>query len=297
MNEIVILSGKGGAGKTTVTAALCALAENLVAADCDVEAANLKFLLNYLPEDPENKVEEFYGMKRAVIDPEECTNCGKCEEICRFHAIEEIDFSRKVITSSCEGCAACTIVCPEPEAIKMVKHQAGEIYHSKTKLNISLVHASLGIGEENSGLLVAEVRKRSGELVKNQEIDLVLVDGPPGTGCPAASSLTGANFVILVVEASVSGMADFHRIAELIDGFKIPKAVIINRYDINDEATETIRKYCEENDIPLLGKVPHDITCQKALADELPVVLYDKEAPASIALIESWKNLRETLSF
>jgi len=161
MNEIVILSGKGGAGKTTVTASLAALANDPVAADCDVEAANLKFLLNYIPEAPENKVEEFYGMKRAVIDPVECINCRLCEEACRFHAIEEVDFARQVITSSCEGCATCTIVCPESEAIKMIEHQAGEIYHSKTKLKIPLVHAALGIGEENSGLLVAEVRKRS----------------------------------------------------------------------------------------------------------------------------------------
>ena len=293
MKEVVIISGKGGAGKTTVSAALNYIAKRNVSADADVEAANLQFLLGL--EEEYNKT-PFIGMKRAEIDPDLCTNCGLCQEACVFNSIIELEDQRKVITSNCEGCTTCTYVCPE-HAISMKEHQAGDIHHANTTYGKDIFYADLYLGEENTGMLVSKVRSDAQEFAKANEFDWLIVDGPPGTGCPATSAITGCDFVLVVVEASVAGVADFNRTLDLIDNFRIKRAVVINKYDINEEMTSEIHKICENRiaPVPIIGKIPYSTEVQLALADQVPINKYDSEDIVSIILNEVWNKLIEII--
>ena len=251
INQIAIVSGKGGTGKTTIAAALSSLFDKKVIADCDVDAANLHLILN-----PEVKIaRDFFGGELAMIDPDTCTNCMKCVEVCRYNAINDSLGNRPpvVIDEFCEGCAACFYVCPVG-AIKMKKHKSGELYISETK-NGPMVHARLGIAEDNSGKLVSDVRKAANKLASERNLDTILIDGPPGIGCPVIATVTGIDLAIVVTEPSVSGMSDLKRILELTSHFNLPTRVIINKSDINPDITKAIKDEAKKRDADVVGEL------------------------------------------
>lgn len=264
MKEIVVISGKGGTGKTTFTASFAALAEQkAVLADCDVDAADLHLLLHPTI----RHREEFRSGKTASIRQDACTHCGKCQAVCRFDAINDVPV---IHGFACEGCAVCAHICPE-QAIDLRENVCGEWFRSETAYG-TMVHARLGVAEENSGKLVAIVRQQAKELAKTQNKSLVLIDGPPGIGCPVISSITGADVVFVVTEPTLSGIHDLRRVTELAAHFSIPTAVCVNKYDINSEMTAEIQKYCLAQDIHFLGKIPYDRAVVQALVEKKPIV-------------------------
>ena len=283
--QIIVISGKGGTGKTVITGAFCALAKSKVMADCDVDAADLHLLLN-----PDiREIHEFRSGQTAVIDHNLCTRCGKCIEICRFDAISR-DFMVDPI--SCEGCAFCSYVCPE-NAIKMNENISGEWYISETRFG-PLVHAKLGIAEENSGKLVALVRKEAKELAEKKSCDWVIIDGAPGIGCPVIASLSGIDCAIVVTEPTVSGLHDADRVIKVARHFGVSTKVLINKYDLNPDMAKKIEEYCSNNIIELIGKVPFDESVVKAMVDGKTVMEYEngivKEKITSI-----WEKLKDRL--
>jgi MinD superfamily P-loop ATPase len=283
MKQVVIISGKGGTGKTVITAAFAVLAENKVIVDCDVDAANLHLLLN-----PRIKEKfEFKGMPRAVINQDKCTGCGECARVCRYDAIIPQSSSYTVNKFSCEGCRVCMYVCPA-EAIRMEENIAGEWYISETKYG-PMVHAKLGITEENSGKLVTRIREEARVIAEKEKRDYVIIDGPPGIGCPVIASIAGVDIVLIVTEPTLSGIHDMVRAVELTKHFKIKTFVVINKYDLNIGMTEEIEKYCQENKIPLAGKIVYDPIVTEAVVNKKPVVEYsDGEVVRQIKDI--WKT-------
>jgi len=264
MKEIVVLSGKGGTGKTTVVASFAALAADKVMVDCDVDAADLHLLLN--PTVKESQ--EFWSGQCAIIDSEKCNKCGLCLDICRFGAINDF----KVNTFSCEGCAFCSHVCPEG-AISMQERRSGSWFVSDTRYG-PLVHASLGIAQENSGKLVTTVRQEARNIAECQGLRHILSDGPPGIGCPVISSLSGADLALIVTEPTLSGIHDLDRIIAVCRHFGVPAVVCINKYDINQENTGRIESYCEELGIQVVSRIPFDNVVVEAIVAGLPVVEY-----------------------
>ncbi len=254
MKEIVVISGKGGTGKTSITASFAYLAgADIVLADCDVDAADMHLLMQ-----PDFANEEaFYSGEVARIIQDNCTKCGKCAAVCRFNAIPIINGQFIVDPLKCEGCGYCARVCPT-ETIVNESPKVGDWYTSKIKTGGTLVHAKLDIGSDNSGKLVAKVKNEARETAKKQLKELVLVDGSPGVGCPVVSSLTGAAFVVLVTEPSLSGLHDLKRVYELVNNFKIPAGCIINKSDINREISEKINSFLNENSIPLIAELPYN---------------------------------------
>ncbi|MCW3979136.1 MAG: 4Fe-4S binding protein [Candidatus Bathyarchaeota archaeon] len=282
MKQMTILSGKGGTGKTTVTASFAALAENAVLADCDVDASNLHLLLK-----PKVlKTLEFKGLKLAVIDPELCTRCGLCEEKCRFNAIRDYE----VDPVRCEGCGVCVEVCPAG-AVDFVERVCGHAYVSETKYG-PMSHARLKPGMENSGKLVTLVRQNAKELAEEGEHELVLSDGPPGIGCPVIASLADTDHGLVVVEPTLSGIHDLERALALLEHFKVEPLVCVNKRDLNEENTEAIRSFCSEKDIEVVGLVPFDPLVTKAMVAGQPVVEYAPDSAASTAIGEMWKEIR-----
>jgi len=256
MKQIVIISGKGGTGKTVITGAFAALAKNKVMADCDVDAADLHLLL----EPSIKQRHEFKSGKTAVIDKEKCINCGKCIEACRFSAISK-DFIVDGI--SCEGCAFCSFVCPVG-AIKMKENISGEWFISDTRFG-PMVHAKLGVAEENSGKLVSLVRKQAKELADKNKADWVIVDGAPGIGCPVIASLSGIDCAVVVTEPTLSGLHDADRVIQVAKHFGILSRLIVNKYDLNPDITEKINQYCKDNNIDLIGKISFDKSVVEAM--------------------------------
>lgn len=285
MKQVVIISGKGGTGKTLLSACFAALAENKVMADCDVDAANLHLLLH-----PEiQKTHSFYGLDKAKIDPEKCTGCGECVHVCRFDAISEIQEANFLVDRvSCEGCTVCSLICPA-EAIQMEKTKAGEWYVSQTSYG-PFAHAKLGIGEENSGKLVTEVRKNAKELAEKTGMDLVILDGPPGTGCPVIASLSGVDLALVVTEPTPSGFHDMKRAVQVARHFGIKTACCINKYDLNVFNTGQIQEWCEKEDISLLGKIPYDESVNASLMQGIPLVEYVNNSTAG-AIKHLYKEL------
>lgn len=276
MIRVAVISGKGGTGKTMITSSLSRLLQgSLVLADCDVDAANLALVLNphLLRTDP------FMGMKAAVIDPELCTECGTCREYCRFNAVDLVDDSYLINASRCEGCAVCTVVCPA-DAVRMQPRQTGVILYSEVPTG-HLVHARLVPGAGNSGLLVHAVKKTA--LERDGDADIFLVDGPPGTGCPLISSVSGMNAVIVVTEPSVSGLHDLKRVITVCRQFRPKIFVVVNRYDLDPVHTKEIEKYCSDEEIPLLAKIPFDPAVIDAIRAGVPVADFG-ESPASQAI-------------
>ncbi len=264
MIRLAVISGKGGTGKTMVTAALAGLLTgNLVLADCDVDAANLDLLL-----DPHRiSAEPFMGMKTAVIDPDLCTGCGACIEHCRFDAIEEGGDRYRVSALRCEGCAVCTLVCPAA-AISMQPRQTGEVFSSETEQG-HLAHARMVPGAGNSGLLVHAVKKTAIE--RDPDCDLLLIDGPPGTGCPLISTISGVDCVLIVTEPSLSGLHDLKRVVTVCRQFRPRILVAVNRFDLEQSLTRTIENWCSEEQIPVIGKIPFDPMVIESIRKGVPV--------------------------
>ncbi|MCK5534399.1 ATP-binding protein [bacterium] len=273
MKQIVIISGKGGTGKTVVTGAFASLAKNKIMADCDVDAADLHLLLK-----PEiKKRHEFKSGVTAFIDKELCSQCGQCVQVCRFSAVEigknvsgEKEFTIDPI--ACEGCAFCSFVCPT-EAIKMEENISGEWYISDTRFG-PFVHARLGIASENSGKLVALVKQKAKELAEKQNCDWIIIDGAPGIGCPVIASLSGIDYALVITEPTLSGLHDADRVIQVVKHFKISVRLIINKYDLNKEMTEKIEEYCKNNNIPLVGKISFDESMVKAIIEGKTIIEY-----------------------
>jgi MinD superfamily P-loop ATPase len=285
MKEVVVLSGKGGTGKTSIVGALAALAESKVLADCDVDAADLHLLLS-----PTVKEEnEFRSGQVAEIDAEKCNQCGRCQELCRFNAIREY----AVDAISCEGCGFCARICPV-EAITMRENLAGHWSISTTKYG-QLVHARLGIAQENSGKLVAKVRQEARQIAEQQGLAYVISDGPPGIGCPVISSLSGTNLALLVTEPTFSGIHDLERVIEVCRHFGVPATVSINKYDINEDNTRQIEDFCADRGIEMVARIPFDNAVTEALVRGIPVVEYS-DGPAAQEIKKLWAGVRGMLS-
>ena len=266
MKEVVILSGKGGTGKTSIVGCFAALAQSKVLADCDVDAADLHLLLS-----PSAKEEnEFWSGQVAVIDDKECTECGLCQDVCRFGAINDF----KVDPISCEGCGFCLHICPV-EAVTMKESLSGHWFISDTKYG-HLVHARLGIAQENSGKLVALVRQQAKQIGERDGLSYIISDGPPGIGCPVISSLSGANLALLVTEPTLSGIHDLERVLGVCHHFGIPVLVCINKYDVNKDNTRQIENYCLNQGVEVASKIPFDNVVTEAIVQGLPVVEYSQ---------------------
>jgi MinD superfamily P-loop ATPase len=264
MKEVVVLSGKGGTGKTSIVGSFAFLAKSKVLVDCDVDAADLNLILQPTSEEDF----EFWSGQTAVIDPGKCTKCGLCQKICRFDAIKDY----RIDPISCEGCGFCSQVCPV-NAITMEKCLAGHWFISNTLYGY-LVHARLGTAQENSGKLVAVVRKEARQVAEKNNLDFVISDGPPGIGCPVISSLSGANLALLVTEPTLSGIHDLERVLDVCGYFKVPAVVCINKYDINEENTRRIEKFCSDKGVDVAARIPFDNVVTEAMIKGLPVVEY-----------------------
>ncbi|MBN2171029.1 MAG: ATP-binding protein [Candidatus Krumholzibacteriota bacterium] len=287
MKRLVVLSGKGGTGKTTVAAALAQLAageRRLVLVDADVDAANLGLLL-----DPrEREVTDFVGAETAAIDAGACTACGLCAEACRFEAIAVSGGAYRVDPVACEGCRACLYVCPEA-AIAMAPQLSGRRYRSDTRLG-PLFHAHLLPGQENSGKLVTALRRDAEAWAERERPDVMLVDGPPGIGCPVIAAASGADLALLVTEPTPAAVHDFRRILGTLEHFGIPALACVNKADLNAERREEIRAECAARGVALLGDIPYDEAAVDAVRAGRPVT--DAAAPRlAAALAGIWRAL------
>jgi MinD superfamily P-loop ATPase len=287
MKQLVVLSGKGGTGKTTVTAALAHLASqefSIVLADADVDAANLELVL-----DPQKlETGDFTGGKLAVIDPERCTACGACAEACRFDALIPGGEVYQVDALACEGCAACHYQCPA-EAIQMVEQRAGQWFRSDTCFG-PLFHARLFAGQENSGKLVTLVKQQARALALKSGADLLLVDGPPGIGCAVIAASAGADQALHVVEPTVSGAHDLERVMATTDHFGVPSLVAINKADLNPTRSDEIAAFCAERGVEVVGRIPYDTMVTEAMVHGQPVTAYVDGAVAE-ALKGIWQRV------
>lgn len=285
MKQIAILSGKGGTGKTTVAGSFAVLSENTVFADCDVDASNLHLLLN-----PTLKETiEFKGLELAVIDNEKCIRCGRCQELCRFNAIHDYHID----PIHCEGCGVCVKFCPV-DAISFTERICGHAYISETRYG-PLSHARLIPGMENSGKLVSLVRKNAKQLAEEHGSNLVLVDGPPGIGCPVIASLSEIDATLVVVEPTLSGIHDLERVLQLLRHFEIVPLVAVNKYDLNMENTERIEEYAKTENMHVTGRIPYDPNVTKAMVNGQPVVEYSPDSVASKAIREIYANIQKFL--
>lgn len=257
--QIAILSGKGGAGKTSITASIIKLMPAVVAVDADVNASNLPILLPHFP----RTTEAYYSMDIASVDQQRCTGCGACLQVCRFDAISQNQGGRIDIEADCEGCAACAFTCPV-KAISMVRRKGGDWYTS-TINNGYLVHADLTPGEDNSGKLITKVRNEASAVAKEHDIPYIVIDGPPGTSCQAISSITGTDLILAVIEESLSGLSDYRRLAELVKKFNLPHFVLINKAGFNQELETRIEAAAREFEGAIIGRIPFDHEIPRAL--------------------------------
>jgi MinD superfamily P-loop ATPase len=296
MKQVVVLSGKGGTGKTSVTASLAHLAsqENqILLVDADVDAANLELVLS------PQKVEEhrFMGMEVASIDEGRCKGHGRCEEVCRFDAIQAHPGNGKIIyrvnAMDCEGCGTCYTQCPE-DAIRMKPHQAGLWFRSDTHYG-PLFHAHLFAGQPNSGKLVALIKGQAHQSGVASGKSIMLVDGPPGIGCPVIAALSGTNLALIVVEPTISGSHDLQRIMGTIQHFGVSAHVVINKADLSQRQSTEIKTYCKTDGIHILGQIPFDPVVTEAMVQGLPVTAYSK-GPVTSALYAIWENLKNQVT-
>lgn len=284
-NEIVVLSGKGGTGKTTVLASFAALAEGAVLADCDVDAANLYLLLH-----PEPLTEEVcQDAKAAVRDQALCAGCGECRRRCRFGAITET----AIRLNACEGCGLCVLACPRG-ALELESVTSGTLYGGETEYG-PMVHARLVPGGESSGRLVTRVRQRAQHVAGARGSSLILLDGPPGIGCTATSSLVDTDMAVIVTEPSLSAMHDMARVVHLARHFGIPVCAIVNKHDISPPNTRQIEDFCRSEGIVLLGRLPFDDVVVTANAAQVPLVEFD-DGPVSRGIAEAWRSLTQVMT-
>lgn len=295
VKELVVISGKGGTGKTSVVASFAALAENKVMVDCDVDAADLHLIL-----DPQIvRREDFIGGKTAAVVSENCIGCGKCAEVCRFEAVSWDGPANDVVAKTyridpiaCEGCGLCAHFCPA-QTIEFAPAVNGEWYVSETRHG-PMVHARLGIAEENSGKLVTTIRRQAKQLAEERDLSLAIVDGAPGIGCPVIASIVGATMALLVTEPTLSGLHDMDRVADLTGHFGIPTAVCVNKSDINREMTERIIEHSAQRGLDVLGEIRYDPEVTRAQIRGLSVVERDGGiAAADIRAL--WDAVRERL--
>ncbi len=286
VKELVVLSGKGGTGKTSIVGAFASLAGRKVISDCDVDAADLHLLLSPSPREEH----EFWSGQVAEIDVERCSRCGLCGEACRFEAIHDFTIDR----IGCEGCGLCARICPD-NAIRMHDNLAGHWYLSDTRFG-PLVHARLGIAQENSGKLVHLVRQKAKETAVREGIGVTINDGPPGIGCAVISSLSGASLACIVTEPSVSGIHDMERVLAVCRHFGIPALVCINKFDINEEGTRQIEDYCGQQDIRVVARVPFDTQVTKAQVQGVSIVEYTSDARLTGPIEQAWEAASRQLN-
>ena len=282
MKELLIISGKGGTGKTTVLGSFAALAQQDVLADADVDAPNLHLLLS--PQPVEEK--DYCGAKLALIDESKCTECGRCEEVCEFAAIRDF----RVDPRHCEGCGTCALVCPV-EAITMNDQVTGRLYLSETRFG-PLAHARLLAGAEASGKLVTEVRELARRVALERGADLILTDGSPGIGCPVIASLSGVDAALAVTEPTPSGLHDLQRVLQVAAHFRVPTAVCVNKWDIYPELADEIERVAAAAGAQPVGRIPFDEMVADATAEGVPLVEYASDGPARLAMVRLWETMR-----
>ncbi len=287
MKELVVISGKGGTGKTSITASFAVLAQKAVIADCDVDAADLHLIL----EPQIQQHEQFYSGKLASIDPAVCSACGLCAEYCRFTAIVSEEAGYRVDPNNCEGCGVCVNFCPV-QAINFEDRHCGEWMISDTRCG-RMVHAKLGVAAENSGKLVSTVRKNAQQIAENTGSSLIIVDGPPGIGCPVIASVTGASRVLIVTEPTVSGAHDMQRVLKLTSHFDIPTLVCVNKWDLNSELTAEIEQTAESAGAQVVGRVRYDAAVSQAQIEHKAIVETTAESAEDIRNI--WKRIENEL--
>ena len=286
MKQLTVLSGKGGTGKTSITASFAVLAKNVVVADCDVDAPDLHMLMH-----PEIiKTQEFKGSKVAVIDETKCVKCGLCKEKCVFDAITR---NLNVDVIACEGCKVCAVVCPI-NAITLAERVSGEAYISKTKYGF-MSHALLHPGESNSGKLVTLVRQNAKILAEKEKCNLIIIDGSPGIGCPVIASITGVDAALVVTEPTLSGIHDLERVLQLLDHFNVAPFVCINMYDVNTSNTNKILSFCKENRIEVVGIIPFSPEVTEAMVNGKTIVEYSPISGVSDEIKNMWNKMSEFL--
>jgi MinD superfamily P-loop ATPase len=284
--QIVIVSGKGGTGKTVISAAFCAIAKNKVIVDADVDAADLFLLLN-----PTNKeTHKFSGGYKAIIDQNACTQCGLCYDSCRFKAIHKNFTVNDVL---CEGCGLCAKICPN-NAISMQPSESGEWYISQTNHG-TFVHAKLGIAEENSGKLIDLIKQKAIAIADKNNCEWIIVDGPPGIGCPAIAALGSSDCAIIVTEPTISGLHDAKRVVELTKHFGLPTKFIINKYDLNQKITEEIENFCNTNQIDIIGKLIFDESIVQSIING-QTLMEHKEFAHKDVLLNAWDKIKKTIN-
>ena len=286
MKQLLILSGKGGTGKTTTAAAFIRFSEAKAIADCDVDAPNLHIVTN-TKEEPEESV--FYGAEKAYIDPMKCIGCGKCDHYCRFGAVQKHEDKYRVIEYACEGCGVCELVCPQ-NAVSMKPDEAGLMSLYKEDKVFST--AKLKMGRGNSGKLVTEVKRAMNRAA--EDTDLAVIDGSPGIGCPVIASVSGVDMVLIVAEPSMSGLSDLKRILKTASILQTKAVVSVNKYDIDPGKTREIEELCKTENIPFVGKVPYDKAASKAINEGISIA--DIECPAREALFKVYQNTIKILN-
>jgi MinD superfamily P-loop ATPase len=288
MKQLTILSGKGGTGKTTITASFAVLAKNAVVADCDVDAPDLHLLLH-----PKViQTQEFKGSKVAFIDEAKCTKCGLCKGQCRFGAIRE---GISIEGIACEGCGVCTITCPEG-AITLIERTAGNAYISRIKYGF-MSHALLNPGESNSGKLVTLVRQNAKILAEKENADLIIIDGSPGIGCPVIASISGVDACLVVTEPTLSGIHDLERVLQMLNHFNVKPFVCVNMYNINADNTNKILAFCKEKGIDVVGTIPFSPEVTQAMVSGKTIVEYAPEGNVTDEIRNMWKKLYFFLGF
>lgn len=285
IQQLAIVSGKGGTGKTSIAASFAKLANRRIVVDCDVDASNMHIVL------PHTIIQEipFFGEKKAVISQDRCRGCGDCVIYCRFNAIMDFYVVEPVL---CEGCGVCAMMCPY-EAIDMINNQSGTVVISQSD-GQPFLYAKMGIGEGNSGKLVSELREKSKSIAEEESYNLIIIDGPPGIGCPVIASITGTTHVLIVTEPTISGIHDLQRIIKLTQHFRISASVCINKCDISEENKKAIFTICHENNIPVVGTIPYDVDFIKAQIAGKTVVEYS-EGKASQEIKKLWQTVQTML--
>lgn len=284
MKQLTVISGKGGTGKTTITAAIATLTRYHVLADCDVDAADLHLILEPIVE----KCEDFQGGKTALIDLDACVQCDECVKRCRFDAIHDYT----VNSISCEGCGVCAQVCPQG-AVSMQKHVSGQWFISRTRAG-HMVHASLGIAEENSGKLVTLVRQQARLIAEKDHKELVIIDGPPGIGCPVIAAITGVDLLLAVTEPTLSGIHDLERVVGVAQHFNVPVMVCVNKYDINPLNASKIEAFCAKNGLAVAGKIPYEKNVTRAMVQKKSIIEYPC-GEVTDAVTKLWETVSKQL--
>lgn len=287
MKELIIISGKGGTGKTSLAAAFASLARNKVLCDSDVDAADLHLIM-----DPEvKKQSDFRSGFTANIDKENCTECGLCRDLCRWNAINE---KFEVNPIECEGCGVCVYFCPD-KAINFPENTCGEWFISDTRFG-TMVHARLGIAQENSGKLVTLVRQEAKKLAEEKNLDLILTDGPPGVGCPVIASIGGASAVLIVTEPTLSGIHDMERVVQLANHFRVPPMVCVNKFDLNPGLTLDIENFARDEGLSCLGRIPFDPIFTNAMVNGQTIIEHNGKSKAGHAVKDIWNALSNKLN-